>query len=305
MPSKPSITLAVPPAPHVVAGDAELFELISAVGGTSDLIEDVHRTLAESGVLEAVQQRDDAVLFEWLMAAVSYQGIGDAAALRYMDAHGRISAGDIGVALTSSPPCPKLAGYWLFEDCRYHKGSRTCAEPEHLAECPLPLHDLRNGRLNQTAYSLFMFFRDVAKSDIVGWIDERLARVAALGPDRQFRLGEALLEPLGHVHGVSHKVLSMALADLLLAAGDGRPLWREAGAGMVAVDSLVHNWMHRTGVLARLGCDHPYGTKCYGPSGCASIIAAVSDQLDARAFNADYPKSFPRFVQHSIWRFCA
>jgi len=28
--------------------------------------------------------------------------------------------------------------------------------------CPLPRHALRNGRLNQTVYSLFLFMRDVA-----------------------------------------------------------------------------------------------------------------------------------------------
>ena len=39
------------------------------------------------------------------------------------------------------------------------------------ARCPLPSHDLRNGRLNQTAYSLFLFIRDIADGDLIGWID--------------------------------------------------------------------------------------------------------------------------------------
>jgi hypothetical protein len=34
---------------------------------------------------------------------------------------------------------------------------------------------LRNGRLNQTAYSLFLFIRDIADGDLVGWIDRQLA----------------------------------------------------------------------------------------------------------------------------------
>jgi hypothetical protein len=34
---------------------------------------------------------------------------------------------------------------------------------------------LRNGRLNQTAYSLFLFVRDVANGDLVQWIDDQLS----------------------------------------------------------------------------------------------------------------------------------
>jgi hypothetical protein len=65
--------------------------------------------------------------------------------------------------------------------------------------------------------------RDLAGGDIVGWIDDRLASIE-LDPisDRAARLRQALLQPLGHVYGVSNKVLAMALSDLLLA-GDKRP----------------------------------------------------------------------------------
>ena len=38
---------------------------------------------------------------------------------------------------------------------------------------PLPTHQLRNGRLNQMAYSLFLFIRDIADGDLVGWIDQQ------------------------------------------------------------------------------------------------------------------------------------
>jgi hypothetical protein len=36
---------------------------------------------------------------------------------------------------------------------------------------------LRNGRLNQMAYSLFLFMRDIAACDFVGWINQQLATV--------------------------------------------------------------------------------------------------------------------------------
>ena len=44
---------------------------------------------------------------------------------------------------------------------------------------------------------------------------------------------------------------------------------------------------------------------CYRPGGCADIIEAVATHIDARQFNASFPKVFPRFVQHAIWRYCS
>src|SRR5665213_489603 len=97
----------------------------------------------------------------------------------------------------------------------------------------------------------------------------------------------------------------MALADLFLAVGSERPLWLEAGLGMIAVDSLVHNWLHRTGILAQMGCEHLYGARCYGPNGCSDALFTFSALIDARVFNPNYPEVFPRFVQKAIWSFCA
>src|ERR1700693_5964977 len=159
----------------------------------------------------------------------------------YMERHGRVRWHDIAKALADQPSCPKLTCYWAFERCGYRKGSGSCANPERQPGCPLPRHDLRNGRLNQTAYSLFLFMRDLAGGDIVGWIDQRLEAVGPLPvSNRPARLRQALLEPLGHIYGVSNKVLAMALSELLLAGDAKRPIWIEAGGMMIAVDTLVH-----------------------------------------------------------------
>jgi hypothetical protein len=104
---------------------------------------------------------------------------------------------------------------------------------------------------------------------------------------------------------VSHKVLSMALADLLLAGDPRRALWTETGAWMIAVDTLVHNFLHRTGILGRLGAGHPHGPACYAPAGCAEILERIATNIDARYFNPAFPATFPRFVQHAVWFFCA
>jgi hypothetical protein len=46
-----------------------------------------------------------------------------------------------------------------------------------------------------------------------------------------------------------------------------------------------------------------YGAGCYRPGGCADIIQAVAERIDARQFNPLFPQPFPRFIQHAIWRY--
>jgi hypothetical protein len=283
-----------------------LIRSICQLAGARDLIDDSRVMLARVGVIAAVQRCDNAAIFDWLFEMLSYQGVSDSVAHGYMEQHGRARWHDIAASLTVAPSCLKLRCYWTFEDCGYRKGMASCTDPVLLPSCPLPQHDLRNGRLNQTAYSLFLFMRDLADGDFVGWIDGRLAEVArAPSPDRPTRLRQALLEPLGHVYGVSNKVLAMALSDLLLAGDVNRPMWVEAGAVMIAIDTLVHNFLHRTGILRDCGADHPYGPRCYAPNGCADIVERIARNIDASRFNPAYPANFPRFVQHAIWRFCA
>jgi hypothetical protein len=108
-----------------------------------------------------------------------------------------------------------------------------------------------------------------------------------------------------NIYGVADKVLSMALADLLLAAQDGRTHWHQVGGSFVAIDTLVHKFFVRTGILRSLAATHHYGPRCYEPSGCTGALTGISQKIDAREFNGAYPRFFPRFVQHALWRFCA
>jgi hypothetical protein len=150
------------------------------------------------------------------------------------------------------PSCPKLASFDAFCGCNYRNASRTCARPEHLDACSLPVHPLRKGGLNQTAYSLYLFLRDECRGDLVTWIDRQLADADRPGaPDRVQRMREALLGPLRSVHGIGCKIISMALADLLLGTDLKRERWLTTGASLIVIDTLVHNRMHRTGILRR------------------------------------------------------
>jgi hypothetical protein len=279
---------------------------VCCLAGSAGLIDTMRADLDAEGVRTAMRKRDTGPVFDWLTSALSFQGISDEIAYAYMEQHGYVSWAEIDQKLAPGASCPKLKSYWHFSGCGYSKLRRTCAEPDHISRCPLPSHDLRNGRLNQTAYALYLFVRDVADGDLIGWLDQRLqAANSPAGPDRLARMRDAVIAPLREIHGVSDKVLAMALSSLLLGAPTKLRLWPEVGASMVAVDTLVHNFLHRTGILHRFGAVHAYGAACYRPGGCAEIIAVMAAQIDARAFNPAFPAVFPRFVQHAIWRYCA
>ena len=238
------------PSAAAIDHAVRLIHAICGLAGSATWIDDIRADLRADKVQAAIRHRDTAVVFDWLMAALSYQGIADAVAYDYMERHGRAAWRDIDQKLGRGVSCPKLKSYWHFHGCRYEKASRTCAEPEHIGGCPLPSHDLRNGHLNQAAYSLFLFIRDLADGDLIGWIDAQLAAAnGPPGPHRLTRMRDSLIEPLREIYGVSDKVLAMALSSLLLGAPKKMVLWTEVGGSMIAIDSLVHNFLHRTGIL--------------------------------------------------------
>src|SRR5260370_34656080 len=145
-----------------------LIHAVCGLAGSPSLIDEIRAELRADKVRAAIRNRDTGPVFDWLMAAVSYRGFSDQVAYGYMEKLGRRTWRQIKEGLDSGASCPKLNSYWHFHDCRFDKVSQTCAEPDHIRRCPLPMHDLRNGRLNQTAYSLFSFFVDVADRALVG-----------------------------------------------------------------------------------------------------------------------------------------
>lgn len=98
----------------------------------------------------------------------------------------------------------------------------------------------------------------------------------ATRPELEAARQEALIGPLRNVYGVSDKILMMTLSTLLIGARTQRPLWLETGTAMIAVDTLVHNFLYRTGILQDCGSAHTYGAACYGPGALKSSGPAVS-----------------------------
>jgi hypothetical protein len=132
---------------------------VDLIGTVCALAGDNHLIGPPGGKIErlrrAIAEHDTGYLFKQLMEAFSLQGISDHAAFTYMERHGRLTWYDLELVTARRPICFKPRSYWTFEDCGYRKQASTCSEPEILPVCKLPTHDLRNGRLNQTGYSLF------------------------------------------------------------------------------------------------------------------------------------------------------
>jgi hypothetical protein len=282
-----------------------MVETVTWLAGQPDYLDELRTTVKELRLFERTGRARSARVFEWLAAAMSYQGISDAVAGTYMADHGRPRWRTIAHGLKTAT-CPLLQSYWHFHGCHYRKAARSCAMPPLIDACPVPSHEFRNGNLNQLAYSLFLFIRDIAGGDLVGWIDSRLAEAELGSPEgRLERMAQAIIRPLAGVHGVSDKVLNMALADLLVVGNSHNPLWAEVGGSLIAIDSLVHNFLTRTGILRRARAEHVYGPQCYGPGGCAAVLSALSEAIDARQFNCEFPRHFPRYIQRAIWAYCA
>jgi hypothetical protein len=273
-----------------------------ALAPTTFLV-DIANSLESAGVQNAVARHDSGPIFDWLLTLFQLQGISDAVAFSYAERHGSVRWSDVQVTLKDDPACHRLKSYWHLSGCGYRKSALTCSEPHLLHDCPLPRHPLRNGRLNQAAFSLFLFIRDICDGDLVGWIDDRLQKAdpGEENPHRAAILRESLLSPLENIYGVGRKLWSMALADLLLAGDPNRERWTATSASFVAVDSLVHAFLYRTGVLHRFNALHEIGPACYAPSGCVSLIEGLAQRIDARAFIPTFRQPFqPRFIQHSM-----
>lgn len=287
-----------------------MVESICALPDNREGLTAMEANLQTGSLAEAIAARDTPWLYGWLVAVFSLQGISDAIALAYIDAHGNADWLTMKNELrTSKPACPKLQSFEAYGGCGYRKSARTCGEPDLLWSCPVPRLPLRKGDLNQLAASLFLFLEDVAQGDLVGFIDKTmtLARCGGSGGDPMDIDGQrtALMKAFQPIFGVGPKLVSMALADLLIAAGPAWPDWVEIGRSMIVIDSLVHNFLHRSGILLALGATHLFGPACYGRKGCEVVLRDIAARIDLSAIWPGQTAHHPRLIQSAIWRFCS
>ena len=283
----------------------QLVHATCCLAGSASYLDDGRADLRDCGIMRAIKDHDTPALFGWLVEMLSFQGISDWS----------LPGTSPSMALSDGQTSPK----GCHEPHRARSsvgigGSTTAGTTKGPARARSPATSTvarcratRSGTAASTRWrtacscSCGMSPTTISSAGLtVNW----MPRISQL-PNRLAALREAIIGPLRNVYGVSDKVLAMALSNLLLAGGSRRLLWVEVGATFVAVDTLVHNFLHRTGILQRLSADHPYGDRCYGPGGCAQIIDLIAAHIDARHFNPAFPATFPRFVQSAIWRYCA
>ena len=63
---------------------------VCCLAGSANLIDKIRADLDAEGVRTAMRKRDTAAVFDWLIAALSYQGISDQIAYDYMEQHGYV-----------------------------------------------------------------------------------------------------------------------------------------------------------------------------------------------------------------------
>ena len=81
---------------------------VCCLAGAASLIDDNRADLRAEGIPSAIRRHDTATLFDWLVSALSYQGISDQVASDYMDRHGFATWADLDAKVAASPTCPKL-----------------------------------------------------------------------------------------------------------------------------------------------------------------------------------------------------
>jgi hypothetical protein len=158
---------------------------------------------------------------------------------------------------------------------------------------------MKRGALNQMAFSLYFFLRDVCRRDFYTYLTEHFGQAGGAIND----LLETFIKKVTAIVNVGPKLAHMALSCLFLTAYPGWD-YRRVGAQMIAVDTLVHNFLHRTGMLDSYQLDHPYGPRCHTQAGCLGVIHDLAIRIDCREFNPTLPPHFPRFIQYYIWAYC-
>jgi hypothetical protein len=152
------------------------------------------------------------------------------------------------------------------------------------------------------AFSLYFFLRDVAERDFYTYVREHFGTGEVSAGAITDRL-QSFIKKVTTIANVGPKLAHMALSCLFLATYPGWD-YRRVRLHMIAVDSLVHNFLHRTGILDSYQLGHAYGPRCHTPKGCLGVIQDLASRIDCREFNPTLPPDFPRFIQNHIWAYC-
>lgn len=248
-------------------------------------------------------------VYDFFLKSFNYQGVSDKIARSYMEKHPLPTYSEIETWLKDGYGCPKLKDFDSYIECGFNKKHNSCHNNELYSSCPVPEPEMRKGTLNQTAFSLFFFLRDICKRDIVGYFDECLNKNPD-NPNDVNEMRDKAISEIDKILGVGKKLAHMVLSDFLIAVGKDKDFpktsWYATGRSMIVIDTLVHNFLHRTGILKQYNAIHSYGdASCYGENGCFKVLEQISKDIDCQVINGHLPRYYPRFIQYSIWHHCA
>jgi hypothetical protein len=254
-------------------------------------------------MVDGPKARKSIKLYQYLMEAFLFTGGSDQSNEgHYLKQKNKPSFNKIRKALVSAE-CPKLVSFDSFTDCGYRKMARTCNKPELIETCPLPKFDMKRETLNQMVISLYLFLRDVCHNDFYRFVQAQFDLVKGESYRVKTQV-ESFIETFSQVYNVGPKLIDMAFSHLFLTPYPGWD-YQAVGAEMVAIDTLVHNFLARTGTLDEYKRPHKYGLACHTQKGCVGVIEEIAQGIDCRKYNPNYPAYFPRLVQLYIWDYCA
>ena len=90
-----------------------------------------------------------------------------------------------------------------------------------------------------------------------------------------------------------------------MAAPRTKRHWFETGVSMIVIDTLVHNFLHRTGILRRSNSEHAYGPACYQPGGSRRHHRACCEGDRRSTVQQHLPANIPAMGSARALSFCA
>lgn len=110
-------------------------------------------------------------------------------------------------------------------------------------------------------FSLYFFLRDVCQNDFYRFIQTHFDK----GKQAKSQVQD-FIQTFSQVYNVGPKLIDMAFSHIYFTQYPGWD-YRRVGAEMVAIDTLVYNFLSRTGTLDEYKKPHKYGPACHTQKG--------------------------------------
>jgi len=250
---------------------------------------------------EKIREGDSKEIFKSLILYGQFQGIADKNAFSYLERHSSINEiADFDTLKegVKDSPCPALKSFSAFRNCDYKKSEHNCRYGREFG-CILKELDCRKGSINIMIGSAFLFLKEYYQESMVNFIKE-----GAKHEDKKFFYTRELLK----IRNIGPQTASLFLTDLFNPFFFGYKVKGIDHNDFIVIDTLVHNFFHRTGILKALGREHNYNSEfCHTEEYCKGIILEIAQKVDIRDLLEDdnFQAFEPRLIQLCIWLQCA